>query len=413
MANILRDELIENNYVSTNNIDDELPPTHVVLYLKNISGIDKKTVIEPIPLQQVLLNNQNPSLKLIDNKAIFCLTVDTTDECFGATNHVILKNFQSFYKENDISYYINLSINGIHSEIDPCSNIIDQINLNYIDMVEAKYQLDESNQPNNISLRNLTDEVLKIIVERGEEVDCNCPGATNVAILEGDSDYVVYSAITSVEINGVVYERDSSSLQGFVSLPPGIEIFQRRTPNYNYNIEFINNTPEILKFKVNNYTLGYYEIAQDNQTLNYVRQGVNEAENEYGYVTFCLVPLEACNCESSLAEFTVSNDLPLDFFSNNPYVKGYTLGGQEFVINIVQQNPPLNTVAGLLNWIFNNQVGIYAYSLTFSHLLTGNGMVIVNIRNSTSRCNKFKLELGNDDGSVFNFQSTLCEYQPA
>ena len=74
MANILRDELIENNYVSTNNIDNELPPTHVVLYLKNISGIDKKTVIEPIPLQQVLLTNQNPSLKLIDNKAIFCLT---------------------------------------------------------------------------------------------------------------------------------------------------------------------------------------------------------------------------------------------------------------------------------------------------------------------------------------------------
>ena len=74
MANILRDELIENNYVSTNNIDDELPPTHVVLYLKNISGIDKKTVIEPIPSQQVLLTNQNPSLKLIDNKAIFCLS---------------------------------------------------------------------------------------------------------------------------------------------------------------------------------------------------------------------------------------------------------------------------------------------------------------------------------------------------
>lgn len=94
MANILRDELIENNYVSTNNIDDELPPTHVVLYLKNISGIDKKTVIEPIPLQQVLLNNQNPSLKLIDNKAIFCLTPSTLQEisCEGATDSCELKN---------------------------------------------------------------------------------------------------------------------------------------------------------------------------------------------------------------------------------------------------------------------------------------------------------------------------------
>ena len=88
MANILRDELIENNYVSTNNIDNELPPTHVVLYLKNISGIDKKTIVEPIPLQQVLLTNQNPSLKLIDNKAIFCLSPRPLQEisCEGATN---------------------------------------------------------------------------------------------------------------------------------------------------------------------------------------------------------------------------------------------------------------------------------------------------------------------------------------
>ena len=200
MANILRDELIENNYVSTNNIDNELPPTHVVLYLKNISGIDKKTVIEPIPLQQVLLTNQNPSLKLIDNKAIFCLTVDTTDECFGATNYVILKNFESFYKENDISYYINLSINGVRSEIDPCSNIIDQINLNYINIVEAKYQLDESNQPNNISLRNLTDEVLKIVVERGEETVCGCSGATSYSGCIEIYDKGLYDLIIDNEI---------------------------------------------------------------------------------------------------------------------------------------------------------------------------------------------------------------------
>ena len=88
MANILRDELIENNYVSTNNIDNELPPTHVVLYLKNISGIDKKTVIEPIPLQQVLLTNQNPSLKLIDNKAVFCLSPPSLPECIPTVSEV-------------------------------------------------------------------------------------------------------------------------------------------------------------------------------------------------------------------------------------------------------------------------------------------------------------------------------------
>ena len=87
MANILRDELIENNYVSTVNIDDELPPEYVVLYLKNKSTIDKKITVEPIPLQQILLSNQNPSLRLIDNKAVFCLSPPSEEiSCEGATD---------------------------------------------------------------------------------------------------------------------------------------------------------------------------------------------------------------------------------------------------------------------------------------------------------------------------------------
>ena len=74
MADILYEELVGLNYNPTNDIDDELPPEYVVLYLKNKSTIDKKIIVEPIPLQQILLNNQNPSLRLIDNKAVFCLT---------------------------------------------------------------------------------------------------------------------------------------------------------------------------------------------------------------------------------------------------------------------------------------------------------------------------------------------------
>ena len=247
--------------------------------------------------------DSDPSATFVNNVYSTCLV----SGCFGATNYVILKNFESFYKENNMSYYINLEINGVGSKIDTCSNIIDQINLNYIDIVEAKYQLDESNQPNNISLRNLTDEVLKIIVERGEETVCGCPGATNIArIYAGVSienneaqRYLPSSSITSVEINGVVYERDFNSVIGFISLPLGVEISLIRTPDNGYVIEFTNNTQEFLKFKVNNYTRGYNQIEQNNQTLNYVRQGVDEEENEYGYVTFCLAPYNACEGATS------------------------------------------------------------------------------------------------------------------
>ena len=94
MADILYEELVGLNYSPTNDIDDELPPEYVELYLKNKSTIDKKIIVEPIPLQQVLLTNQNPSLKLIDNKAIFCLTPSTLQEisCEGATDSCELKN---------------------------------------------------------------------------------------------------------------------------------------------------------------------------------------------------------------------------------------------------------------------------------------------------------------------------------
>ena len=149
--------------------------------------------------------DSDPSATFVNNVYSTCLT----SGCFGATNYVILKNFESFYKENNIPYYINLSINGVGSKIDPCLNIIDQINLNYINLVEAKYQLDESNQPNNISLRNLTDEVLKIVVERGEETVCGCSGATSysgcIEIYDGGLydliiDEIVLTNVSTFEI---------------------------------------------------------------------------------------------------------------------------------------------------------------------------------------------------------------------
>ncbi len=308
--------------------------TLTFINIANTTTTSKKFKIEAIGHDRIYAClDSDPSATFVNNVYSTCLA-PYPSECFGATNYVILKNFESFYKENNMSYYINLSINGVGSEIDPCSNIIDQINLNYIDIVEAKYQLDESNQPNNISLRNLTNEVLKIIVERGEEVDCNCPGATNVAILNGDSDYVIYGAITSVEINDVVYQRNYKSEQGFDSLPVGIEISHIRTPDYNYILKFTNNTQEFLKFKVNNYTTGYYEVEQSNQTLNYVRQGVDEAENEYGYVTFCLAPGSGISCEGAINSITLELFHPIIGDTENTVIvtvkKGSEIRNHEF-----------------------------------------------------------------------------------
>lgn len=93
MADILYEELVGLNYNPTNDIDDELPPEYVVLYLKNKSTIDKKIIVEPIPLQQILLSNQNPSLRLIDSKAVFCLTPPPSSiSCEGAIYSITLES---------------------------------------------------------------------------------------------------------------------------------------------------------------------------------------------------------------------------------------------------------------------------------------------------------------------------------
>lgn len=75
MNNPLYNELIDIDYIPVKTIDEELPPEFVVLYLKNLSQIDKRFVIENIHNDLIELENNNPSIEVERPFVEFCLAL--------------------------------------------------------------------------------------------------------------------------------------------------------------------------------------------------------------------------------------------------------------------------------------------------------------------------------------------------
>lgn len=75
MNNPLYNELIDIDYVPVKTIDEELPPEFVVLYLKNLSQIDKRFVIENIHNELIELESNNPSIEVERPFVEFCLAL--------------------------------------------------------------------------------------------------------------------------------------------------------------------------------------------------------------------------------------------------------------------------------------------------------------------------------------------------
>ncbi len=93
MANILYEELIDKEFVPIFELDEDIPPTYVVLYLKNLSlDTDKKIIVQPVSSLQLQLDNQNPSMRFENGRALFCLTPPPPQPigCEGATDYIIV-----------------------------------------------------------------------------------------------------------------------------------------------------------------------------------------------------------------------------------------------------------------------------------------------------------------------------------
>ena len=95
MANILYEELIDKEFVPIFELDEDIPPTYVVLYLKNLSlDTDKKIIVQPVSSLQLQLDNQNPSMRFENGRATFCLTPSINISCEGATDSIYFSNFR-------------------------------------------------------------------------------------------------------------------------------------------------------------------------------------------------------------------------------------------------------------------------------------------------------------------------------
>lgn len=75
MRNPLHEELLDLDYVPIEKLDEELPPEYVLLYVKNLSGVNQRFIIENIDTTLETLVNSNPSSEMIDENTIqFCLS---------------------------------------------------------------------------------------------------------------------------------------------------------------------------------------------------------------------------------------------------------------------------------------------------------------------------------------------------
>lgn len=92
MSKYLYDELIDKEFVAVETIDKELPPDSLILYISNKSNQDSRITLVPITIEQTFLENQNPSLKIEDSSASFCLSSLEETPSIGCDPEILKSN---------------------------------------------------------------------------------------------------------------------------------------------------------------------------------------------------------------------------------------------------------------------------------------------------------------------------------
>lgn len=199
----LKNEILNSNYVPVSEIDPELVPSHVVLYLKNKSTIDKKIIVDPISLQQILLSNQNPSLRLIDSKAVFCLSPPSEEiSCDGATNsvHCILA-VDEYGLENseDLSASLQLIVDG--------GEVVTGLVIDPIDFSEVPFLIEDGFEVvDGIKLSNGTGVPKRIeIITNTEHIKVYMWDNPTINQIDGNNRNHVGACLSAIDTNSSRY----------------------------------------------------------------------------------------------------------------------------------------------------------------------------------------------------------------
>ena len=183
MNNPLYDELLNLRYIPISAIDEELPPESVVLYFKNLSQLDKRISVEPIHGVQLDLQNQNPTIKLEDYKATFCL---------GPSPYIPIVTINPISDFTDPLYPLTVTVTGTITRTD--NYIPNEIVVNYNNQNKRATLINDTEWSVTFDLRVVSQNLIEYVTAKANSIDVNS------SVISG------YSEIVTREFNIIFLE---------------------------------------------------------------------------------------------------------------------------------------------------------------------------------------------------------------
>ena len=183
MKNPLHNELEELRYISISSIDPYDIPESVVIYFKNNSEVNKRISVEPIHGVQLDLQNQNPTIKLEDYKATFCL---------GPSPYIPIVTINPISDFTDPSYPLTVTVTGTITRTD--NYIPNEIVVNYNNQNKRATLINDTEWSVTFDLRVVSQNLTEYVTAKANSIDVNS------SVISG------YSEIVTREFNIIFLE---------------------------------------------------------------------------------------------------------------------------------------------------------------------------------------------------------------
>ena len=209
MNNPLYNELIDIDYVPVKTIDEELPPEFVVLYLKNLSQIDKRFVIESIHNDLIELENNNPSIEVERPFVEFCLALAPFIPV------VTINKIEDLYEP---SFPYSLQVSGTISNIEGYQP--NSVKILFDGKETLVEQIDGNEWSTTISITDINITSLQTITAVGTSLEI----ATGTISPESDRVISQFNVILPIKLELIPVENVRITLEEILALIPAINV---------------------------------------------------------------------------------------------------------------------------------------------------------------------------------------------
>lgn len=356
MKNPLHNELEELRYISISSIDPYDIPESVVIYFKNNSEVNKRISVEPIHGVQLDLQNQNPTIKLEDYKATFCL---------GPSPYIPIVTINPISDFTDPSYPLTVTITGTITRTD--NYIPNEIVVNYNNQNKRATLINDTEWSVTFDLRIVSQNLTEYVTAKANSIDVNSSvisGYSEIVTSEFNIIFLEVECTPSVDkvsclcldvtknykvtvdgqsITGtfeeVVAFLDKHGLYAYPSIfecnPPieplyeGSSEITEEVPTISVNVELVDVEKEPLYYLYNNTTYYYRVFIRDTYQLD---------SNRYVKIKDNSTGLEYLLNSSNNFETMVG----VVFENTNPYINGISSITVYSNFNITEYSLPLS-----------------------------------------------------------------------